>query len=229
MNITAYHSGSAGNLYQVDDLLLEAGVPIKEIKRGLGFRLSEIRACLCSHAHADHAKAAKDLLRAGVEVYMSRGTAETLGLSGHRLHILEAGRQVEIGPWRVMPFATIHDAAEPLGFILARAGFKVLFLTDSHYSPWKFRGLTHIMIETSFCPRILKANLEAGTVDASYAKRLITSHMSIDTALGLLKANDVSAVQEIHLIHLSDANSDADEFKRRVQQVTGKPVYVAPA
>jgi len=168
-------------------------------------------------------------MKSAIDIYTSQGAAEALGLSGHRLHILEARKQVRVGPWRVMPFGTIHDCAEPLGFIIAKGGEKLLFLTDSFYSPWRFRGLTHIMLEASYCPKLLEANLEAGTVDPTYAKRLLTSHMSIDTALGLLKANDLSTVQEIHLLHLSDANSDANEFKRRVQEQTGLPAYVAPA
>jgi hypothetical protein len=42
-----------------------------------------------------------------------------------------------------------------------------------------------------------------------------------------MQANDLSKVQEIWLLHLSDGNSDADRFKREIQELTGKPVYVA--
>lgn len=42
-----------------------------------------------------------------------------------------------------------------------------------------------------------------------------------------LKANDLRHVQEIWLLHLSDGNSDADRFKREIQELTGKPVYIA--
>jgi phosphoribosyl 1,2-cyclic phosphodiesterase len=44
-----------------------------------------------------------------------------------------------------------------------------------------------------------------------------------------LKANDLSKVQQIVLIHLSDGNSDEALFKTEIQKLTGKPVYVAPA
>lgn len=42
-----------------------------------------------------------------------------------------------------------------------------------------------------------------------------------------LKANDLSKVREIWLLHLSDGNSDAERFKREVMELTGKPVYIA--
>jgi hypothetical protein len=34
-------------------------------------------------------------------------------------------------------------------------------------------------------------------------------------------------LQEIHLLHLSDANSNEKEFKEKIQKLTGVPVYVA--
>jgi hypothetical protein len=51
--------------------------------------------------------------------------------------------------------------------------------------------------------------------------------MSLETCKGFLRANDLSRVQEIWLLHLSDANSDAARFKREIQELTGKVVYVA--
>jgi len=34
-------------------------------------------------------------------------------------------------------------------------------------------------------------------------------------------------VRQIYLLHLSDGNSDAEAFKRQVQQETGAEVYIA--
>jgi phosphoribosyl 1,2-cyclic phosphodiesterase len=227
MQITSYHSSSSGNLYRVDNLLLEAGVPIREIKRALDFRLHEIDACLISHEHGDHAKGAEALMKAGVDVYTSEGTAADLGLKGHRLHVLEAGKRSVVGPWAVLPFATAHDAAEPLGFLLAKGAEKLLFLTDSHYSPHRFQGLTHVMLEVGYDPEILRVNVAVGRVHPEVAKRVIQNHMSIRTALGVLRANDMSRVEEIHLIHLSNNNSNAEATAREARRVTGRPVYVA--
>lgn len=227
MQITSYHSSSSGNLYRVDNLLLEAGVPIREIKRALGFRLHEIDACLISHEHGDHAKGARDLMKAGVDCYMSEGTAADLGVKGHRLHILEAGKRTTIGPWAVLPFATVHDAAEPLGFLLAKGAEKLLFLTDSHYCPHRFQDLTHIMLEVGYDPEILRLNVAAGLVHPEVAKRVIQNHMSIRTALEVLRANDMTRVEEVLLIHLSNNNSNAEATARGAREVTGQPVYVA--
>jgi phosphoribosyl 1,2-cyclic phosphodiesterase len=168
-------------------------------------------------------------MKAGIDVYVSHGTAEALGLSGHRLHFLKAKEQATIGPWTVRPFATVHDAAEPLGFLLAKGKEKLLFATDTHYLPNRFRGLTHIMIEAGFSADILRENIAAGLVHPEVGRRALRNHMSIETALGVLRANDMSRVREIHLLHLSNHNSDAEAFARAAREVSGRPVYVAEA
>ncbi len=74
---------------------------------------------------------------------------------------------------------------------------------------------------------ILRANIEAGLVPVELKNRIIQSHFSLENVKKFLQANDLSQVREIWLIHLSDDNSDADRFKREIQELTGKPVYVA--
>lgn len=127
-----------------------------------------------------------------------------------------------------MPFRTIHDAREPLGFLLAnQAGERLLFCTDSACVPHRFRGLVVIAVEVSFESELLKQNIESGLVHPDVGKGLWGRHMSLETAKRFFAANDMSKVQEIHLLHLSDHNSDADRFKQEIQKQTGRPVYIA--
>lgn len=224
-------SSSAGNAYLVTDgrspLLLDCGLPVAQLKQATGYRLSTLAGCLVSHEHGDHSKAAADLMRAGVDCYMSQGTADALRLSGHRLKIVRALQQFSLGAWTVLLFDTIHDAAEPLGFLLAAVDEKVLYLTDTAYCKYRFRGLTHIMVECNHSWDILRANAESGTVPAAMKRRVMKNHMSLSTVKGFLQANDLSQVREIWLLHLSDDNSDAEMFKREIQELTGKIVFVA--
>lgn len=231
VGIRSLASSSAGNAYLVTDgrspLLLDCGLAYRELQRATSHRLTGLAGCLLSHEHMDHAKAAADLMRAGVDCYMSQGTADALGLSGHRLRVVKPLQQVQIGAWTVLPFDTVHDAAEPLGFLIAGDGEKVLYLTDTAYCPYCFRGLTRIMIECNYSKEILDRNIEAGRLHPGMRRRLLRSHMSLDRVLDFLAANDLTAVREIILVHLSDGNSDAGEFKRQVQAATGRMVRVA--
>ena len=81
MRILSIASGSTGNCYVVDDgktpLLLEAGVPIRAIQRHCA--ITKLGACLITHEHGDHSKAAEKIARYGVDVYASRGTLDALG------------------------------------------------------------------------------------------------------------------------------------------------------
>ena len=54
----------------------------------------------------------------------------------------------------------------------------------------------------------------------------IVEAVSIENVLAFLRANDLSKVKEIWLIHLSDGNADAGKFARMVEAATGKPVYI---
>ena len=232
IEITPYASGSRGNCYRVSDgrtpLLLECGIPYKEIQKALNFRVSEIAGCLVSHEHQDHCKAVKDIMKAGIDCYISAGTAEALGLSGHRLNIIKARQQFRIGTWTILPFETQHDAAEPLGFLLANQdGEKLLYATDTYFIRYRFQGLTHIMIEANYSLDILKRNVEAGAVPKELKNRLLKSHFSLENVKRFLQANDLSKVEAIFLLHLSDGNSDAERFKREIQELTGKMVFIA--
>lgn len=232
ITITTLASSSKGNCYRIDDgstpLLLECGIPFKEIQKKLDFTTREIKGCLLSHEHGDHARSIKDVMKAGIDCYMSPGTAKALGISGHRIKIVQPLQQFHIGTWTVLPFETQHDAVWPLGFLMAnQAGEKLLFATDTYYIKYRFQGLNCIMIECNYAIDILKANIEAGTVNDAMAKRLLQSHFSLENVKEFFKANDLSQVKEIHLLHLSDGNSDADRFKREIQRLTAKPVYVA--
>lgn len=230
MIFTPHYSSSLGNLYTVSEggntLLIEAGVPIGKIGKALGHRLSSVDACLISHAHKDHARAVKDVLARGVDCWMSEETAEQCGVQDidgiwtfepHPRSILY------FGGWIIRPFPTEHDCPGSSGFLIARGKERLLFLTDSYFCRYKFQGLTHIAIECNYSIDTLSPDLEP-----SRRRRLLTSHFSLENVEKFLLANDLSSVQEIHLIHLSDGNSDAEMFQRRIEELTGKPVYVAP-
>lgn len=233
IEIKVLASGSTGNCYWISDgrtsLLIEAGIPINRIKRGLNYKLSEIEGCLISHEHGDHAKAAYDIAKQGIDVYMSRGTAEMLDLSGHRIHHIKPKYRYDIGSWIVKPFEAQHDAAEPLGLLLwsQETKEKLVYLTDTFYTRYKFHQLNYIMVECNYSMEILNENIQAGRVPAAQKKRILQSHFNLENVKDFLLANDLSQVKEIWLLHLSDRNSDAELFKREIMELTGKPVYIA--
>lgn len=231
INFRSYASGSSANLYTVDDgktkLLLEMGLQIKEIKRRLDFGLSRIPFALLSHCHGDHSKAVKDIMKAGIDVYASESTFKELGVSGHRAKTIRALEQFQVGGWTILPFDAQHDAPEPLSFLIANGNDKMLFCTDSFYIRYRFKNLTLIAVECNYAPDILAENIKAGVVSREQKRRILQSHFSLENVKEFFRANDLQQVQEIHLLHLSNDNSDAARFKQEVEALTGKPTHIA--
>ena len=232
LEFKAYASGSRGNLYTVSDekskLLLECGVTFKEIKHALNFKVSELAGCLLSHGHADHSRSVEDVMKAGIDVYTSQGTIDALSLSGHRVHAIQAGKQFQIGDWHVMPLEAQHDFPEPLAFLIANDKMeRLLFAVDTAYLKNRFVSLNIIAIECNYSMGILRTNVDTGIVEACLKNRIVKSHFSLENVKELLRANDLSKVQQIWLLHLSEGNSDEKRFKREIQELTGKMVFVA--
>ena len=234
MKIKTIGSGSSGNCYLIDDgqtqLLLECGLPIKKIKAGCDYDFSRVSGCLVTHEHGDHAKAANDLMRAGVDVWMTEGTARAAGADVYRLKLFKRIRPNDcyftetIGTFTILAFPVHHDAAEPVGYLIHSGATdeKLLYVTDTQYIDYRFRGLTHVMVEANFSSETL-----ADPDNDPRRRRLRRTHMSLENCIELLKANDLSQIQEIWLIHLSQSNGEPEVFRRRVEEATGVPVHVA--
>ncbi len=232
IDITILASGSNGNCYYITDgsfpLLIECGIAYKEIQKGINFKTSSVAGCLITHEHSDHSKSVNDIIKAGIDCYMTQGTKESLGTSGHRVHVITSKQQFNIGEWIILPFDTQHDAIEPVGFLLAnKAGDKILYATDTCYIKYRFSHLTHIMIECNYSLDILKNNMKCGLVPLDLESRILRSHLSLENLKTFLKANDLSECRKIILLHLSDINSSKDKMVKEIQQLTGIGTIVA--
>ena len=228
MDIKILASGSSGNAYLIGDgrtrLLLDAGIPFKRIQIGCGFKTSSIDGCLVTHRHGDHAAAIPKLIERGITVYGNADVAEFY----EGVQELAALREYTVGTFRVLPFDAVHDVPCYGYQVTSTAtGEKLVYITDSAYVRYTFTGLTHIMIEANYDEDIMLGNVRDEKIPFSLAERVAGTHMSIDTLIDLLRANDMTKVRQIYLLHLSDNNSDAEAFKKMVQQETGAEVYIA--
>lgn len=233
MKLKVLGSNSSGNSYILESptgsLLIEAGIPWRLIQQGLDYDLSKVVGALVTHEHKDHSKAVSDVMKAGIDVYMSGGTMDLWPMQNHRMNLVRSGRQFQIADFNIIPFDTEHDANEPLGFLIQYKPTmeKLLFLTDSYYCKYKFNGLNYIMIECNFIKETLDENIENGYISEASKPRLLKSHFSLENVKEFLKANDLSECQEIILLHLSSRNSDAKRMVREIEEVTGIKPKVA--
>lgn len=237
MKLKVLASGSKGNCYilesQTGTLIIEAGITYKEILKGLDFNLKGVVGCLISHEHLwlDHSKAVNDVMKAGIDCYMSNGTAYEIGIEdenslikrSYRAYMVKSKKVFSISDFTILPFDTEHDAREPLGYLIQYMPTKekLLFITDSYYSKYKFKGLNYICIECNYIKETLDENIADGYIDERMKLRLLQSHFSLENVKEFLKSNDLSQCREIILLHLSDRNSDADRMFREIYVETG--------
>lgn len=230
--IKPYLSSSKANLYEVSDgrtqLLLECGCTFKQMQDLLGFRMTGYAGCLITHEHGDHSLAASQLAKRGVAIYATPGTLEALHLKGYYYKTvpMEYGKPVRINTLTAMAFPTVHNAAQPCGYVITSETTKesLVFATDTYNIGYKFAGATEIAIECNYSRELMSDNLPD-----QVRRRIEHSHMSLEACRDFLVAQDLSTVKRIWLVHLSRERSDAEEFRKYIEKATGVRTVVAEA
>jgi phosphoribosyl 1,2-cyclic phosphodiesterase len=229
-------SSSAGCCYVVSGggiekpLMVECGLPIAQIRVALGFPLSWLAGCLVSHSHQDHCKAAKALTSAGINIFASRPTIDAIATDRpyRTCELIPGDEWQQVGEWQVLPFEVNHDCPGTLGFVIAsKQGDRLLFMTDTCYSRFRFEGLTMVAVEYNHSEELLRSNVDRDVISGDRFRRTYSTHFSIERLERFLDACDLSKVTKMHLLHLSDSNSDEVAFKSRIERRYGIPVEIA--
>lgn len=217
MTIEVLASGSDGNCTAFFDgkvtILLECGLPYQKTLEKLNWKLPD--AILITHEHGDHARSAKTFLKKGVEVYMTPGTADALEIpfGVHNLHYLTPYEVTEIFGHKFMVLPTIHDAADPVCFIIDD---KILFVTDTRTLRPITGNFDKIFVEANY----EKELLDNSDISFAHKYRIAKNHLAIFQVKEFLRSLN-KMPDEIHLLHISKRHGDAKDFARQVKAATG--------
>lgn len=234
MKLKVLGSSSHGNCYLLqsnsgETLIIECGVHLKEIKKSLNFDMSNVSGCLITHEHKDHSKEAFGLQMLGVNTYMSKGTLKAINPGVailNKSRILEEMVEKKIDSFKVLPFGVKHDAMEPLGFLITHPECgTILFATDTYYIPYNFKdfNVNHVMIECNYSKEILRYNNQLEKLK----DRIMHSHFELEDVKEFFRANCFTELRDVVLLHLSNANSNAEQFDEEIRALTKRPVYIA--
>lgn len=228
-------SSSAGNAYLLSsgetNLLLECGITVRELRRRLGGTLPPLRACLVTHEHGDHSKAAKQLLHLGIPVYMSYGTAFAHKDNMDEARLIAAGEAVQLGGLRVLAFRVFHNTEEPLGWLIedSRTGERLLFAIDTVNLNYIAPRLNFVALECNYAAEIMNRSPDTNQNFRFRKERTKRCHMEVGTALRYLRKLDLSKCRGIYLMHLSDAYSDANAFQEQFERAfPGIQITICP-
>ena len=174
-------------------------------------------------------------MKAGIDCYMSEGTAEALGVNGHRLNTFYKSPDRH---WQynykilkdliILPFEAVHDVAEPVSYFIKTKDEKesLVFVTDTAYMKYKIPACDVLMIECNYVKSVLDEKVEQGKINVSLRSRIVKNHMSLETVVEALKPADLSRTKKIYVLHLSDGNSNEEMIKRQIQEVSGCEVVI---
>lgn len=201
-------TGSSGNCYLLstenETLILDCGIPIKEIKKGLNFDLSKIVGCVVTHEHKDHSLSVKDIENMGIKVW---------GTSIFRKWI---------GGFKVISFEVPHDDVECYGFLIeCPDGQKVLYATDFEYIKYNFQkiGIDHIIIECNYQQEYVNRDLPN-------FEHKIKGHCSLDTCKKFIEVNATDRLKTVLLVHMGFETCNAEECVSEIKKVVKSCVFV---
>lgn len=234
MQLKVVGSSSSGNCYILkasdgEVLILECGVPLIKVKKALDFSLEKISGLVVSHAHDDHARYLLEYQAAGIPCYVNEDTKRSrMGeMQFYNTHVVEAKKRKVIGNFMILPFELEHDVQNYGYLIHHHESGLICFLTDTHYCRYKFNGLNNILVEANFSQQIIDQKLLDGKGSLYVRNRVLTHHMELETTKEFLRANDLTKVNNIVLLHLSMDNSNKRQFHGEITALTGKQVHIA--
>jgi len=230
MKLIIIGSSSAGNSYALQSeetgeiLLIEAGVPIHDVKKAIGYQTSKVVACIASHSHQDHAKCIPEYLRAGIAVSSNKDVAAKYP----GVDTMYEGLTFRFGTFKVTPFEVFHDVLN-FGYLIhhPKAG-TIFFATDCYNLQKIFKGCHTYMCEANYDDGLLNKAVDEGKTPQSQADRIRLSHMSLAHAVAFLQQSEAEkSAKQIVLIHGSSRHLDPEQAVGKFQQVLGVPTYYA--
>jgi phosphoribosyl 1,2-cyclic phosphodiesterase len=224
MKLRVLGSSSKGNCYLLrawnQVLIIEAGVKLYEVKKALSFRTDNIVGCLISHSHNDHAGYIKEYSDAGITVLTSEHVLEAKELSkyNNRVKVIYPEHGYRLGEFMIIPFEVQHDVP-CLGFMIYHPECgNFMFITDTYMCEYTFSNLSHVIIECNYSDQILEHNIIYKGLNPVIRPRLLYSHMELENCKNILRGLNLSQVINIVLIHLSDGNSNEEQFVKEISE-----------
>lgn len=218
MKLKCLGSSSAGNCYLLtsnsgETLILDCGIPIKEIKKGLDWNIKDVVGVLCTHKHLDHSKSLDNFKKMSIPVFVPyQRNYNKKNYGGFTIYPFPL--QTLDGNW------THTDASGELcpiyGFLITHPEMgRMLYITDCEVIKWKFKDVNHILLGVNYDKDLIDRD------NAGKANHVFRGHLSIDTACDFVKANYSDSLQNVIMCHLSSENADSDSFIEKMKKVAG--------
>lgn len=228
MLVRTINTGSSGNGYALisgeDVLLLECGVPAKEMLKAIDYQTSMVNGCILSHIHGDHAGYIKQYMQYGIKMFTSDEVeTDVEAVIGEKTIGLQRMKRQKIDSFSVIPFSVPHGETECDGWLIDTAEGRVLFITDAEYCPYDFSkmNINYGLIECNYSEDYLSAE-----DSSSKNHHVLTGHLELQTCKRLIQSINSNSLRSIGLIHLSTGNGNPQRFRREISELVDCDVDV---
>ena len=192
MKLKVISTGSTGNSYiltnnQNQHLIIDAGLPIGEIKKGLDYDLEHVVGAVISHSHKDHCLSVPKLKNMGIPCYEPYKD---------RLQYMKT----KLGNFSITSFPVPHHGTENRGFLITSDNTVFCYLTDLEYLPYDLssKGINILLIEL---------NYQKDRVDEStHLEHTVLGHLEQDTAIDIM-AHYKDTLRKVILCHMSQSGA----------------------
>ena len=223
MKVCVLGSGSKGNCTYIESgstrILIDAGFSGKEIERRLaaiGRSAEGLTAILVTHEHHDHIAGVGVLSRRyGLPVFINNGTYQAAQRKLGKLTTLRSfttGELVIVNELQVHPFSIVHDAADPVGFVIRKDMLCIGYCTDTgqitRLINHHLRSCSTLILEANHDPQMLRD----GPYPMSLKQRIQSKngHLANGEAVQFASCLAQGVLQNLVLAHISETNNHPD-------------------
>lgn len=204
MIIKCLATGSKANCYVLkrdngEMLILDAGLPINEIKKGIEFDVGNLKGTIITHFHSDHSLSAKKLkqLTPVWQPYLS-----------------ESKRQhTHLGEFDIQCFDLPHNSVENRGFIIRVDGQTICYMTDLEYCPYSLasQNIDTMIVECNYMSSLVSDDLPN-------LQHKVLGHCELETTIGIIKDN-MQSLKNVILIHMGAGSLDRIAAMIRIRKI----------
>jgi phosphoribosyl 1,2-cyclic phosphodiesterase len=237
LKFISFGSGSSGNCYYLatanDALLIDIGVGLRGLKKNCkdyGCSLSDVHHVLITHDHADHIKSVGSFSHDyGVPVYatqevhqgINRNYCITKKIAPEFTRLIEKGKTIQIGEFRVTPFEVPHDSSDNVGYMIEAEGVTFCIITDAGRVT---DGMKPYISRANYL--VLEANhdvemVQNGPYPQFLKERILsqTGHLNNRESGEALAENMTEQLRHVWLCHLSEENNHPELARKTVESV----------
>lgn len=219
-------TGSRGNCLAVYDssgqyILLDVGVPMKTILKGVDYNTNDCVAAFVSHVHQDHAKAIDDCIKYAIPVYANEEVCKKYP----KCNLADGYNVGNFSGFQVHTFGVAHDVQNNAFVIDTIDGIRILYATDMSSVQWCSKNVNYAVIECNYSEEDLIDNI----IEDEESRSKYYNHFELNKCIHYLKHGIYNTeLRGIILWHMSKTNIDVKKAVNKVKLELGFPnVYAA--